>query len=181
MGGATQNTTEAQREEERVWLVGLRFDGESEEPDLYTLVFSDRDHGPIVSRERLLFFSDVALAPKAIALDDDAEIRELDASGLELEVVYDVAQACYLLSSEDFDDSASILNCLNGLFDFVRTADLEIPPWYRQPLYDLADHLTFSKEYGSWIERSSVQRETYLNGLIWCVGAVMTRSTVMRA
>ena len=46
-------------------------------------------------------------------------------------------------------------------------------------LWKFADHLTFEKEFGQYLISNSISRESLIDALIWCLGAIASRSKVL--
>lgn len=162
-----------------VWLVGFRLDAASEgEADLYTL-YVDTDR-PIVSDQSIVFFADPGLAAVAMERDDDPRLGQL-AAPQQVSAVYDVSTALHLLASENYDDQMEILDFLNVLFDLVKATGLPRVPQVKDTLYPLADHLTFSKEYGAYLDGVPGRRGEAIDAVLWCLGAVLSNATLLRA
>jgi hypothetical protein len=148
------------------------------EPDLYTL-YVDADR-PIVADRSIVFFADPRQASQAVKRDDEPEVRGL-AAPHDVAVVYDLPLALYRLANEDIDPDAVILNCLNVLFDLVRATGIPPVAAVKDELYPLADHLTFDREYGSYLDAEPGRRGRVIDAILWCIGAVVSHSTVLRS
>jgi hypothetical protein len=162
----------------QIELIGFRLDVDSEgQPDLYTL-YVDADR-PIVSDQSIVFFADPRQACQAVERDDDDEVRRL-APPHDLAVVYDVPLALYRLAHQSFDPDSVILNCLNVLFDLVKATGLPPVGAVKDELYPLADHLTFDREDGSYLDAAPKRRGRVIDAVLWCIGAVVSHATVLR-
>ena len=165
--------------EPRAWLVGFRLDPDSEgEPDLYTL-YIDADR-PLVSARSIVFFANPKMAATALARDDDLGVRTLSAPD-DVEIVYDVPMALYRLASEDVDEGGDVVNLLNVMFDLLKASEI---PWIaaiEDVLYPFADHLTFSTEFGAYLEAEAGRRQAVIDAILWSIGAIATHSTMLRS
>jgi hypothetical protein len=168
-----------------VWLVGVQLDPDSAHagsgPELYTLLFEAKDERPVVSRGRIVLFTLPELAGAALQMEDDAEVREGLTVTDDVYAVYPMGQALSLIrdANDAHDEEASIVDCLNLLFDCVDAIGLPLPAEYREPMQRLADHLTFSKSLSEFGEAVPGWREPVLNGILWCLGAVAANSIVL--
>ena len=170
--------TDAAADRPRAWLVGVRLDAESAgAPDLYTL-YLDAER-PVATAGSIIFISDPALAGAALARDDDPAVRDM-AIPDQVEIVYDVPMALYLIASENVDRDAIVVNVLNVLFDLLKATGV---PWIasvKDVLYPFADHLTFSQEFGTYLDAVSGRRQEVVNAVLWGIGAVASHATVLR-
>src|SRR5689334_11879452 len=121
------------------YLIGLRFDPENEEPDFFLLLACGEKDRPVLVDDAIALFESPSHAAQVI------ERAGPDAGWLgpppqEIELVCDVAGALYLVHGEDVDSSATIVNCLNTLFDLVAATRVAFPAEYQRVLYALADH-----------------------------------------
>src|SRR6266581_4831553 len=127
---------------EELSLVGFRVDPAAEGPQFYTLFAGGGENErPITTvGDRVVFFARPDLAGDALAIGDPS-MQALGTPPEELEMLCDVAQAMYLVNSEESDPDHVILDCLGALDDLVRATRLSMPPLYQQALSDLTEHL----------------------------------------
>jgi len=163
---------------EGVALIGFRLNPDSESSDLFTLMaYGDRDF-PVQQAGRIVFFCDVALVPVAFKCFPDEITRGLQPP-LEAQLVCDLARALHIIETRDCDDSATVLNCLNTLFDLVTASGLYWPNRYKHVLYSLADHLTFQQEFLAFLEQRGVTRRRIIDAFLWCIGAVSVKAKLI--
>jgi hypothetical protein len=166
-------------------MVGVQLDPghdrASAGPELYTLLLEARDERPVVSRGRIVLFTTPELAGLALRMEDDPGAGSTLAAPTDVYAVYPLGRALSLIRdpAATYDEEGSIVDCLNLLFDCVRAVGLTIPAEYREPMRDMADHLTFSKSLGEHDSSVPGWRAPVLNGLLWCLGAVAANSIVL--
>ncbi len=144
--------------------IGLAFGMNSRGADLLVLeVIGDKD-APIRTNGRMIAFEDENLCRSALE-----HIRPLLPSGVSIDEKYDficdIGNAIRLVTEEQHDRDAIVLNCINTLLDFVGTGRFDLPDEYRV-LLSLVDRLTFREEFGEFVQSRSLIR----NGLLWCAG-----------
>lgn len=163
---------------ESTWLIGFRLDPDREEPKLFTLIFSgDRDF-PLAIDGYIIFFNNLDLIPNALELVN-YEQRKVVKTPNEIDLVVDIAVMLYLICEEDIDDSATIVNGLNIIFDLVKATNLPFPSKYKQNLYKLADHTTFSKDLLSFFQEEDIKRADIHDALLWCIGVIVSKSQLL--
>lgn len=158
-----------------VSLVGIRLDADSESPDLYTLITYGANEIPLVVNDKLAFFSSPGYAGIAYEFFSES-IKEKARPPLEVDSVCDVAGAMYLITRETADHSATVLNCLNFIFDLIAATPLQMPTEYEKILNSFADHLTFHQEFATYLEQDQIARDTIIDAIVWCIGAVALHS-----
>lgn len=170
---------------ERVYLVGLRLDPMSADPDLYSLVLyyevarNDKNR-PLTNEGRIVFFPDPRFANDVLQMGDPA-FRKYNPVQGSVDAVYDVPEVIRLVETEGFDPSATIVSFLNELLDFVEAAGFAMPEDHAKILGAFADHLTFHREYADFLKGEAFGRVRVLDALLWCLGAVLARSKVVRS
>jgi hypothetical protein len=173
----TEDANEQSNDSGSMWLVGFRIDPNYPEPDFYTILLQDRSDQPILHQGQIIFFADFNDRQLALELDSEfAKIQNQTAPG-ELYLVYDIANVLYLVSNESRDESASIVNFLNVLFDMLKSVSVSIPSRYKTVLYQVADHLTFDKDFGDFLEAEGIARTEVVEAIQWGIGSVITKST----
>jgi hypothetical protein len=100
-------------------LVGFRLLPESDSPDWYTLFTYGVKDIPVMDNDQVVFFRSLDLVDKAYAFFDDS-IKSLSPPPSELDYVCDVAEMLYIINNEDRDESATIVNGLNIMFDLLK-------------------------------------------------------------
>jgi hypothetical protein len=172
----TQDSAIEPSQPSRFWLVGLRLDPNFPNPDFYTLLRDDPAYWPIMYQGQIIFFHDVGMAQEA--LDFYLHHLSLPPSHAPTEptLILDFAQALYLLSKESLDETSCLLNIINTLLDMLKAASVELPAMYRADLHEIADHLTFSKEFESFLKDQQLERAEVIEALQWALGAVLTKA-----
>lgn len=162
---------------EELVLVGFRLDGQHDGPQFYTLLaVGGENERPILSGERLVFFTRLDLAAKALALDH--ALAKLGPAPNELETFCDVAEALHLVNSQNEDLEGVILDCLLIFDDLVRATRLHMPDRYQGLLTELAARLTERDSLRNIFTNYSL-REHVEDALLWCVGAIAAKSRIL--
>jgi hypothetical protein len=166
------------RDDERLVLIGIRCDPDTAVADFYSLfVWGGKDR-PLRADGRILLAGDPRSAPRIAQLaDEDVVAFPVPTTP---DVTCDVAMALHLLGSGDSDDRSSLLNCLNTLFDLVEFTEVPWPDGFRRPLVKLADHLTFDPRFGELLATGEFDRRTAVDGVLWCLGAVLASARFVR-
>lgn len=164
---------------EELSLVGFRIDPSAEGPQFYTVfALGGENERPITTvGDRVVFFSRPELAEEALAIGDPS-MQVLGTPPQDLEMLCDIAQAMYLVNSEEADPERTILDCLGVLDDLVRATRLSMPPQYQQALSDFTEHLLRTPMYGEYL-RDHGNRERLEDALLWCVGAATMKSKMV--
>lgn len=164
---------------ETLYLFGFRIDPDKEDPEIYTLFIYGEQERPLVADGYIVFFSRPELALSALKLCE-IDTSQLGMPPAEVALVCDIAETLHLIRYKDIDESATILNCLNTVFDLVKAILLPLPNDYKQVLYSFADHLTFEQEFASFFTQNEIQRSMIENAILWCMGAVMSKAKLLR-
>lgn len=168
----------------QIWLVGFRLDPDrdidEEGADVYCLLLESRDECPVTREGYTIFFKDVSSAGAALRMDDDETVRTMVPPSV-IHHIYDLAELLYLISSEDekIDSQGEIVNCLNVIFDLVKATELPLSEDYKRVLYAFADHMTFDSDFGQFLRESGVTRTQIRDGILWMIGAVVSRSKLI--
>jgi hypothetical protein len=164
---------------EDLYLVGFRLDPNSEGPQFYTIfAFGGDNERPITTvGDRVVFFTRPELAAKALAIGDPT-MQAFGDPPEDLDMLCDLAETLYLVNSEQTDPDKTIVDCLELLDDLVRATRLNMPPVYQQVLADFMEHLQRTTMYGEFL-RDHGTRERLEDALLWCVGAVTMKATIL--
>lgn len=164
-----------QREE--LALIALRVTPYHEGYQLYTLlaVGSDNER-PLTTNGGIIFFTNPKAAAKALALDPS--MSQLGPVPSHLESVCDLAEALYLVNSQDTDPHGTLLDCLLLLDDLVRATRLHMPERYQALLTELAARLTEGKQLKQIFSNASL-RSHVEDALLWCAGAVTVKARIV--
>jgi hypothetical protein len=161
-----------------VALIGFRLDADSDEPSLHTLLFYGERDVPLMQNDRIVFFTAPELADVAYELGGDIA-RKLGPPPTEVCLVCDFVETLRLIRFEGYDNSATILDFLNTVFDLVKVTTHQIPSEYKTILFNFADHLTFHKEFASFFMENRIERDNVVNGILWCLGAVVASAKLL--
>ena len=96
----------------------------------------------------------------------------------DVETMCDVAQALYLVNSQNEDAEGVVLDCLLILDDLVRATGINMPERYQGILTELTARLTEGQSLGK-IFTSEALRGHVEDALLWCVGAVAMKARVV--
>src|ERR1041385_2403063 len=151
-------------------LIALRATPYHEGYQLYTLLAVGGDNErPLTSDGAVVFFTDPKQATNALALD--STMSSLGPAPTHLEAVCDVAEALYLVNSQDVDPHGTLLDCLLILDDLVRATRLHMPERYQALLTELTARLAEGKQLKVIFSNAALRRHVE-DALLWCVGAV---------
>jgi hypothetical protein len=165
-------------EGEGLSLIGFRISPAAEGPELFTLIIYNGKDSPVLVDRQIAFVTTPAHVTSVYQLCN-SRLRALGPPPAEADMICDIPETLELIRNKDRDDSAVILNCLNTIFDLVDAVEVSMPDEYKSQLYALADHLTFDREYGSFIKEQNADRELMINALMWCVGVVAVHARVL--
>jgi hypothetical protein len=160
-----------------IYLIAFRLIETSHDQDLYSLVYGD-DDSPLLLGGRVALFRDVKQVMDAYALLP-IEVRKAGAPPEELAYTYDLPTALGRLGTADTDPSRQLLNCLNVMFDFVKALGPDLPELYKGAMSKLANHLTFSEDYGNFLRKEGIDRQTIRDGMYWCLGLVASHAEIL--
>jgi hypothetical protein len=170
-------SSQSKHAHEELLLVGFRLDGQHDGPQFYTLLaVGGENERPIMSGERLVFFTRRDLAGKALALDQG--LARLGPAPEEIETFCDIAEALHLVNAQNEDLEGVILDCLLIFDDLVRATHLHMPDRYQGLLTELAARLTERQSLRHIFTNYSL-REHVEDALLWCTGAVAAKSRMI--
>jgi hypothetical protein len=156
-------------------LVGLRISDEASQPDFYCInIYNMASDYYVCVNERLLIIKDACLAPAVGALLLGAEGIFNDVP-TEPDLICDLPETLRLLTQENVDNHAVILNFLNADLDVVGQLGCGITEWAKRDLYKVADHLTFNREFSSFLLAENIGRDELSDAICLCVGMVIPR------
>jgi hypothetical protein len=162
---------------EELAMAGFRLDPTHEGPQFYTLLaVGGENERPLVADGRILFFARTTLVHKALALDKSMAV--LGNPPRDVETMCDVAQALYLVNSQNEDPDGVVLDCLLIFDDLVRATQIGMPERYQGILTELAARLTEGDSLKK-VFTSEALRQHVEDGLLWCVGAVTMKSRLL--
>lgn len=162
---------------EELALVALRVTPHHEGPQFYTLLaVGGSNERPLAMEGGIVFFTRPELASEALKLDPS--MLSLGPAPQEIESMCDVAEALYLVNSQDTDPHGTILDCLLILDDLVRASHLHMPERYQGLLTELAARLTEGQQLRNIFSNPSL-RSHVEDALLWCVGAVTVKARVV--
>lgn len=162
---------------EELALIGLRATPYHDGPQLYTvLAVGGENERPLMADGSIIFFRKPQQAASALKLD--ATMSQVGPAPDQLESVCDVAQALYLVNSQDADPNGLVLDCLLLLDDLVRATRLHMPERYQALLTELTGRLTEGKQLKQIFSSASL-RSHVEDALLWCVGAVAVKARIL--
>ena len=162
---------------EELALIALRVTPYHEGYQLYTLLAVGGDNErPLTADGSILFFTDPKTAAKAIELDPS--MSSLGPAPTHLESVCDIAEALYLVNSQDTDQHGTLLDCLLLLDDLVRATRLNMPERHQSLLTELTARLAEGKQL-KLIFSNAALRHHVEDALLWCVGAVTVKTKII--
>ncbi|NER21907.1 MAG: hypothetical protein F6J86_19065 [Symploca sp. SIO1B1] len=162
---------------EQIWLIGFRFNPNYTAPDFYTLLLEEKEEQPISSNGQIILFQDPDYAQAALELDSEFSTLSSQIAPTEVYLNLDFANMLYTISSENYDESGGIIECLNTLFDMLKCASISIPSHYKEKLFSLANHLTFDKDFSVLFVENESLRNSTVEAIQWAIGAVISKST----
>lgn len=163
---------------------GFYFEDSEEEPVIFLIMVEGHDEDrPLMSAGRVILFGRTTEADQAIALDDEAGLAALVGPAtfdLNNTYLFDIPAVLRVIREDDRDDSALLLDFLNLVLDVVNAIGAPLPTEYRATLHGLADHMTFEREFGAFIESAEIGRERVRDALFWCFEAIVVNSIFVR-
>lgn len=165
------------------WLCGFVLAPSSDEPDLFVILLEDRNSGwPVLSQGRIVLFTRLELARRALSMDDDPLLRRarLPHPKLDQTYVFDLGEVIAVLHTAEADMNALIVNFLNLLLDLVNASGVPMPVGYRRALHHLANEMTFSRDLATFFAMRGHSRATTINAIYWSLGAVLSRAILLR-
>ena len=160
-----------------LYLIGFRLDPAAEAPQFYTLMGAEgEDERPITRDGRVLFFRKPAQAARALARCDNG-LRQVRPVPHELELLCDIGGALHVANQQDEDGDGLLFELIAVFDDLLRAVKLAPPPEFAVVLAGVAGRLTESPEFRSYLDASGQTRERLEDALLWCVGAVMAKSS----
>lgn len=160
-----------------VWLIGFRLNPDSDDADIYTAILHGEIDKPLMIDDQIIFSKQ--LETLAHVIDSVPNVNQSISPLHKVDLICDVAEALYLITAEDIDTSATIINFLNILFDLVRATKLSMPANYKNILYSFADHLTFSQEFKRFLEEKKITRGEIRDAILWSIGTIMVKTKML--
>jgi hypothetical protein len=165
---------------ETIWrLLAISLDPDQPDPVLYGLVLEGEVDRPLMLAGRVVLFRDACNA---------ATLLEQHGSGMKADRVEiskpffwcDIAQTLHLLQAGGIDDDACVLGAVNVLLDLVRATGLKMPAAAKAALHSIADYCTMNKDLTKYLEEEGdYSSEALTEAVLWCVGAITVKSTVL--
>ena len=161
-------------------LIGFRLNSASpSESIFYILVSYNAENVVATTNGRIVFFDDARLAAKVLALSGSAR-GHAECVPVAPDFTCDPHAVIQAILEVDFDEDSRILDFINILTDMLSNIGAEIPIAWRTTVYDFADHLTFDPNYGKFFQGAEHGRGIVREALLWCIGAVLVNSTILR-
>ncbi|MDR3762599.1 MAG: hypothetical protein P4M01_00735 [Acidobacteriota bacterium] len=160
-----------------LYLIGFRLDPASEGAEFYTLMGEEGEsERPIARDGRILFFRQPLEGLKALMASNNgfADVRPVPK---ELELLCDIGGALYVANSEAVDEEGVLFETIAVFDDLLRAIRLSVPDHYARVLALVAARLTENPEFAAFLDAEKLSRNDLEDALMWCVGAVMVKST----
>ena len=162
---------------EELALIAFRATPYHEGAQLYTLLAVGGDNErPLTADGSIVFFRAPEQAGNALRLD--ATMSQLGPAPHHVESLCDIAEALYVVNSQEADPNGILLDCLLILDDLVRATRLSMPERYQAILTELTARLTEGKPLKQIFVSSSLRNHVE-DALLWCVGAVVVKARVL--
>ncbi len=162
---------------EELALVAFRITPYHEGPQLYTLLaVGGINERPLTDDGSIVFFTRPDQAEAALKLD--TSMAQLGPAPNQVETMCDVAEALYLVNSQNADPHGTLLDCMLILDDLVRATRLYMPERYQGILTELTARLTEGKTLKDIFVSQSL-RDHVEDALLWCVGAVTVKAQIL--
>jgi hypothetical protein len=159
-------------------IIGFKIFSSTKKIDFYTIIFYGDNDRPIMKNDRILFFTKLKFVPEIIE-NGLPETKNLMLSSRQASFICDLKEALRLIENEDIDNFATIIDSLNMIFDLVRSTKLNFPDQYKKALFLFADHLTFDRSISDFFEQTKLSRTLMIDGILWCIGAIFSKSIVV--
>jgi hypothetical protein len=167
----------SQSSSRELYLIGFRVDPAVAGPQFYTLIGSEGEvERPIMRGDRILFFRRAEDALKALTTSDNG-FSDMRPAPTELELLCDVSEALYVANQRNEDADGLLFELIAVFDDLLRAVKLTVPADYTKALAAIAERLGESPEFASFLSASGLTREKLEDALLWCVGAVVVKSS----
>lgn len=166
--------------QEKIWrLLAIGIEPEVGEAQLYGLVLEGAEDWVLTRNGRILLFRDPARARSLI--ESDGAQWACDEIDVDQPFFWcDLGRAMQLLRAGGVDEQACVLDAVNALLDLVLATGIEMPAAHRAALRSIADYCTFEKDLAKYFdEAGDFPAEAIIEAVIWSVGAVVLKSTVV--
>lgn len=166
-------------ENQEIYLIGFRINPENREPEVYTILIFGETNRPILMNGHIVFFAKPELARLAIEISEPSLLQSISIPK-DVELVVDIAETLYLISSEKIDPEATIINCLNIFVDLIKPLNISMPSLYKNKLNDLASHLTFEREFSDFLIQKQIDRSLITDAILWIIGVIVSKSKLIQ-
>ena len=164
-----------------IYVVEMRISPASVAADLFYVLLqygegrsSDTTVKPLIEEDYLVAFARRDDMSSALDRSDGTT----DSSVERHSIVIDYANALYLVYHGNVDEDADILNTLNVLSDLFEGINFAVSSTYKSTLNDLVRYLTFDNVLDAYFENRQGSREVCYDGLLWCLGALISSSII---
>lgn len=165
---------------EALYLVGFRLDPGADGPQFYTLfVLESENDRPLVSNDRVVFFASPDQSEAALRLSTN-DMARLGPPPREVEIFCDIAEALHIANSQDEDSDGVLLETIAVFDDLIRAIQINVPAQYMAVLSAISERLSVGPEFATMFSETGIDRETVEDAIMWCVGAVAVKSTLVR-
>jgi len=145
-------------------------------PDIYTLITYGGEYDrPLLQDTSLLFFETPSLTHKALEISTNG-LQNIPLHSLEVSLTCYVHHTLELIRAKTHDNASSILNCLNTFFDLINALEPSLSEHDQALLYSFADHMTFHREFGDFLLKNRIKRESLLSSMYQCIKIISSHS-----
>lgn len=139
------------------------------------MTFGGNENRPIMVDDKVLFFNEPELASAALGVANP-DMKSFGPCPEEVAAIYNISEMLQLIETADIDETATIVDCLNIFDDLLEAVKQPLSPDYKRILYVIADHLTFHREFGTFLEEQHIDRTMLREAIKWCIETVFSRS-----
>ncbi|MBL7787102.1 MAG: hypothetical protein JNM36_14425 [Chitinophagales bacterium] len=163
-----------------VCIIGLQFSENTPYPEYYIIVHIDDTYTDttLAVNNKVAFFNEkqikLYLRQKCKFIVNNK--RQLLDS---LDMVCCLQNILEVIEKRNEDNGAFILDYLNTCFDILQVANIALSDANKKLLYNFADHLTFNREFGSYLDENKIDTQTVIDAIYWLTGAVIFNSFVV--
>ncbi|MES2109354.1 MAG: hypothetical protein V4577_11425 [Bacteroidota bacterium] len=160
---------------EDIWIAEFIFDQSETAIKLYVIFLTGETDKPILSKDKICFYSRNAILTKLASLGFSVLSDKLDD---EIALSYDVSKVMDLILFRSIDNEASLINAINTLLDMIKAINMNLSEEYRTILYLFADHLTFNRRYGKFLKENKISSDVLKDIFYWINGLILSNMVV---
>ena len=157
------------------WIIKLMLNVNERQTEYYALFFDKENDKPLIFENKLLLFDENAVIK---LLNETENLKRTNDLEKNIDLVYDSKKVFYLIMRRSIDMEAILVNSINILLDLINSLLIEIPPNLKKPIFLLADHLTFYRRYGKFLNDNQISRESVDEFFQWIETVIVNNSVV---